>query len=83
MLMKLTDREKELAARALERMRNEQGRTPEEIALLQKYPKHTLEAAKYIDACHCGETRIGKGHEDAFWKLRMQETHNLRPGYDT
>lgn len=54
--MKLTDREKELAARALERMRNEQRYTPEELDLLQRYPNHTLAAAKYLDACERGET---------------------------
>jgi hypothetical protein len=81
--MKLTPEELALAKQQLERMRNERRYTPEEIALMQKYPRHTLEAAKYIDSCDCGETSIGKGHEDSFWKLRMQETHNLRPGHDT
>ena len=85
--MNLTDREKELAARALEKMRermigaqriNDPSLSPEDRALMLKYPRHTLEAARYIDSCECGETSVGKGHEDAFWKLRMQETRPPR-----
>jgi hypothetical protein len=85
--MKLTDHEKELAARALEKMRermigaqriNDPNLSPEDRALMEKYPRHTLEAARYIDACDCGETSVGTGAEDAFWKLRMQETHQPR-----
>jgi len=52
-------------------------------ALIHKYPRHTLEAARYIDASECAEDRVGKGAEDSFWKLRMQETHDLKPGYHT
>jgi hypothetical protein len=49
--------------------------------LMQKYPRHTLEAARYIDASSGGGTSVGKGAEDSFWKLRMQETHGLKPDY--
>ena len=82
--MKLTDKEKELAAAALAKMRermagaqrvNDPCLSPEDRALMEKYPRHTLEAARYIDSC---PRVVETGHDDAFWKIRMQETHNPR-----
>lgn len=85
--MKLSEIELQAAKRALEKMRermageqrvNDPNLSPEDRALMKKYPRHTLEAARYIDSCPGGETSVGAGHEDAFWKLRMQETHQPR-----
>lgn len=83
--MPLTDHEKQLAANALRKMRDrmsirerihDPSLSPEDRALMEKYPRHTLEAARFIDSC---PRVVETGQEDAFYKIRIQETHQPRP----
>lgn len=81
--MKLTETEIEAAKRALAKMRERQtiqhriddpSLSKEDRELMKKYPRHTLEDARYINASECGDMKHPKGSQDAFWNIRRQET---------
>jgi len=49
--------------------------SPEDQALMKKYPRHTLAAARLIDATPLQP--CVPGMRDPFYLIRKQETHNL------
>ena len=79
--MKLTPQELEAAKRALHRIRAPRNLTPDDIALMAKYPKHTLEQAREIDQAtspvpiqHPGQDL---GHVSGFDRIVAQERGNF------
>lgn len=75
--MRMTPEEIEAAKRALAKLTQSPEVTTEDIALLKKYPRHTLEQAREIDSAapwHPG-TKPGEtmGITSGFEKIRAQE----------
>lgn len=83
--MKLTDEELSAAKRQLLRVSerlanskrlNDPSLSAEDRELVRKYPRHTLEAARLIEATPC---RNGiPGNRDSHYLIRKQETHCLQ-----
>lgn len=72
--MPLTPEELEQAKRELARInRIKPWMSPNDIALLKKYPKHTLAAARYIDSAPDPGSIRPYGCRCAFEMIRMQE----------
>jgi hypothetical protein len=64
------------AKRELKLIQDQKRYSPEDLDLIRQYPKCTLQAARYIDA-YSSPAPSG-GCEDAFHKLRRQETHGMK-----
>jgi hypothetical protein len=73
----MTEEEKQLAMQALARMRQAQvpAINKEDLDLLKKYPRHTLEQAREIDAA---SPEPGFGYTSGFELLVAQEEGRLR-----
>ena len=83
--MRITEQEIEAAKRQLARMREKQANadrlndpslTDKDRELMKKYPRHTLEAARLIDATTAGvalyeaPTNVCKGFDYLLWQER-------------
>jgi hypothetical protein len=84
--MNLTERERELARRAIAKMQRENDPTlsEQDRELLKKYPRHTLAAARYIDSAPGPRWTPGQdpGYVSGFDKIVAQERGNFHLGGD-